>query len=194
MLVGLVWLVNNWCINWNLDIELEFVLDGRCLWWLCGKVLGGFSVINVMCYICGVLVDYDGWVVVGVIGWEWVQVLLWFLYGEVNSCGVSVLYGDVGLLLVFDLCYYNLFLVVFLVVVVQVGYVFNDDFNGVYQFGVGLYQVMQCDGVCCFSVIVYLCLVCVWCNFIVFIGVQVVVLSFVGIIVIGVYYWCGWEY
>lgn len=39
-------------------------------------MIGGLYVLNVMIWVCGVVLDYDVWEVVGVMGWGWVDVEL----------------------------------------------------------------------------------------------------------------------
>lgn len=64
-----------------------------------------------MIYICGMLSDYNYWVVFGCIGWSWNDVLFYFKCFEGNECFVGcdddVLYGGIGLLYVSDLCIGN---------------------------------------------------------------------------------------
>ena len=61
MPAGLAKLVGQKGVNWDYDTAPEPQLDGRALWWPRGKVLGGSSSINAMCYIRGVAADYDDW-------------------------------------------------------------------------------------------------------------------------------------
>ena len=61
MPAGLAKLVNRKGVNWNYDTAPEPHLHNRTLWWPRGKVLGGSSSINAMCYIRGVPGDYDDW-------------------------------------------------------------------------------------------------------------------------------------
>jgi choline dehydrogenase len=194
MPAGLARLVNNRRINWNLDTEPEPALDGRRLWWPRGKVLGGSSAINAMCYIRGVPADYDGWAAAGATGWEWAQVLPWFLHGEANSRGASALHGDAGPLSVSDLRHHNPLSAVFLAAAVQAGHAPNDDFNGVHQLGVGLYQVTQRDGARCSSATAYLRPARARRNLTVLTGAQAVALSFVGTTATGVHYRRGREH
>ena len=53
--------------NWGFWTEPEPHLGNRRLWWPRGKVLGGSSSINAMCYIRGVAGDYDDWAAQGAI-------------------------------------------------------------------------------------------------------------------------------
>ena len=61
MPAGLSKLVNRKGVNWDYDTAPEPALGGRRLWWPRGKVLGGSSSINAMCYIRGHAHDYDEW-------------------------------------------------------------------------------------------------------------------------------------
>jgi choline dehydrogenase len=53
MPAGLAKLINNKRVNWDFHTEPEPNLGGRRLWWPRGKVLGGSSSINAMCYTRG---------------------------------------------------------------------------------------------------------------------------------------------
>src|SRR6201991_649795 len=76
MPAGLAKLVDNRRINWNYETEPEANLDGRRLWWPRGKVLGGSSSINAMCYTRGAPADYDEWAMAsGDPRWGWSNVL-----------------------------------------------------------------------------------------------------------------------
>ena len=61
MPAGLAKLVNNKRVNWDFNTEPEPNLAHRRLWWPRGKVLGGSSAINAMCYTRGAPGDYDEW-------------------------------------------------------------------------------------------------------------------------------------
>ncbi|MEE7567599.1 NAD(P)-binding protein, partial [Xanthomonas sp. Kuri4-3] len=84
MPAGLGRLVHNARINWNYSTEPEPALEGRRLWWPRGKVWGGSSSINAMCYVRGVPADYDGWAAAGAHGWDWDTVLPYFRRSEGN--------------------------------------------------------------------------------------------------------------
>lgn len=188
MPAGLARLVNNRRINWNLDTAPEPALDGRRLWWPRGKVLGGSSSINAMCYIRGVPADYDGWAAAGATGWGWDQVLPWFRHSEGNSRGSSALHGGDGPLSVTDLRHHNPLSAAFIQAAQQAGHRHNDDFNGADQLGVGLYQVTQRDGRRCSSAAAYLHPVRGRRNLTVLTGVQASALSFEGDRATGVFY------
>ena len=156
MPAGLAKLVGQKGVNWNYDTAPEPHLENRRLWWPRGKVLGGSSSINAMCYIRGVPQDYDDWADAGAEGWDWNSVLPYFRRSERNSRGADALHGADGPLHVSDLRYTNELSAAFIEAGVQAGYGRNPDFNGRTQEGFGLYQVTQKDGARCSSAVVYL--------------------------------------
>lgn len=156
MPAGLAKLVNRKGVNWNYDTAPEPNLDGRALWWPRGRVLGGSSSINAMCYIRGVPRDYDDWASRGADGWHWDAVLPYFKRSEGNTRGADALHGGDGPLCVSDLRHVNPLSRAFIEAAQQAGYPHNHDFNGPSQLGVGLYQVTQRDGVRCSAAAAYL--------------------------------------
>lgn len=156
MPAGLAKLVGQKGVNWDYDTAPEPQLDNRRLWWPRGKVLGGSSSINAMCYIRGVPGDYDDWAAQGASGWDWDSVLPYFRRSEGNSRGGDALHGGDGPLSVSDLRYVNPLSQVFIEAGRQAGFAHNADFNGPRQQGVGLYQVTQRDGARCSSAVAYL--------------------------------------
>ena len=48
-------------INWNYNTQPQQHLNNRALFWPRGKVMGGSSSVNAMCYIRGDSQDYDEW-------------------------------------------------------------------------------------------------------------------------------------
>ncbi|MGJ4728250.1 GMC family oxidoreductase [Luteimonas sp. SDU101] len=156
MPAGLARLVHRRDINWNYSTASEPALDGRTLWWPRGKVLGGSSSINAMCYIRGVPSDYDHWAALGASGWHWNNVLPWFRHSEGNTRGGDALHGADGPLSVCDLRHVNPLSQAFVEAGVQAGFACNTDFNGAVQEGVGLYQVTQSEGARCSAATAYL--------------------------------------
>ena len=57
MPAGLAKLIGQKGVNWDYTTQPEPGLSGRQLWWPRGKVLGGSSSINAMCYIRGNTAD-----------------------------------------------------------------------------------------------------------------------------------------
>lgn len=157
MPAGIARLANNRRLNWNYRTEPQAHLNGRSLWWPRGKILGGSSSINAMCYVRGVPGDYQRWAqATGDARWSWQQVLPWFLRSEDNSRGASRFHGSGGPLGVSDLRYRNPLSEVFVESAASAGFARNDDFNGADQQGFGLYQVTQRQGTRCSAAKAYL--------------------------------------
>jgi choline dehydrogenase len=156
MPAGLAKLVGQKGVNWDYNTVAEPQLNHRALWWPRGKVLGGSSSINAMCYIRGVASDYDDWAAAGADGWQWDSVLPYFRKSETNQRGSDALHGGEGPLSVSDLRYTNPLSQVFIDAAHQHGLPVNGDFNGPQQHGVGFYQVTQRDGARCSSAAAYL--------------------------------------
>jgi choline dehydrogenase len=156
MPAGLAKLVGQKGVNWNYDTAPEPQLNGRRLWWPRGKVLGGSSSINAMCYTRGVADDYNDWAAQGADGWDWNQALPYFKRAERNSRGADALHGAEGPLYVSDLRYTNPLSSAFIDAGRQAGYRLNNDFNGEDQTGFGFYQVTQKDGARCSTAVAYL--------------------------------------
>jgi choline dehydrogenase len=150
MPAGIGKLASNPQHNWNYETEPEPYLDGRRLWWPRGKVLGGSSSINAMCYIRGVKGDYDGWAEKSADArWAWDNVVGYFKRSEHNTRGADARHGAEGPLSVSDLRHRNPLSQVFIDSAVAAGYPRNTDFNGEQQEGFGWYQVTQKNGARC---------------------------------------------
>lgn len=146
MPAGLAQLVKLESLNWNYATEPEPELCGRRLYWPRGKLLGGSSSINAMCYVRGHPSDYDGWAAAGNLGWSYAEVLPYFKRAEDQERGASTYHGVGGPLAVSDLRHVNPLSRVFLDAAVAAGYRRNADFNGAEQEGFGFYQVTQRAG------------------------------------------------
>jgi choline dehydrogenase len=157
MPAGIARLANNRRLNWNYETEPEPALQGRRLWWPRGKVVGGSSSINAMCYVRGVPADYDAWAeATGDTRWSWSHVLPWFLYSENNTRGESAWHATGGPLSVSDLRYHNPLSTTLIEAAASAGFDRNTDFNGPQQAGFGVYQVTQRDGSRCSSAVAFL--------------------------------------
>ena len=156
MPAGIAQLVGQKGVNWDYSTAPEPQLRQRSLWWPRGKVLGGSSSINAMCYIRGDARDYDEWAALGCNGWDWDSVLPYFRKAEHNVRGTSDLHGGDGPLSVSDPRYLNPLTRVFLKAADQAGEPANADFNGIHQAGFGLYQTTTRDGKRCSTAVAYL--------------------------------------
>jgi choline dehydrogenase len=121
-----------------------------------GRTLGGSSSTNAMVYIRGNRADYDGWAALGFEGWDWDDVLPYFIKSEDNERGASELHGVGGPVRVsenrsrYGTCQ------AFIEASLEAGIPLNEDFNGTEQDGVGWYQVTQRDGMRCSAAVAYL--------------------------------------
>ncbi|WP_298436577.1 GMC family oxidoreductase [uncultured Jannaschia sp.] len=78
--------------DWDFATVPQPGLDNRRLRWPRGRVLGGSSGINAMCYARGDLSDYDDWGH----GWSGAEALHLFKASETHSEGISQWHGDSG--------------------------------------------------------------------------------------------------
>ncbi|HEY5759669.1 MAG TPA: choline dehydrogenase [Steroidobacter sp.] len=156
MPAGLAQLAHNRRINWNYLTEPEPELEQRRLYWPRGKVLGGCSSINAMCYIRGQPEDYDDWASDGAMGWSYDDVLPFFRKSEHQQLGASRYHGATGPLWVEDLRCHSPLTDTFLTAAASIGLPRNRDFNGERQQGAGYYQVTQRDGRRCSTASAYL--------------------------------------
>jgi choline dehydrogenase len=156
MPAGLARLVGNRRIDWNYYTEPERELLNRRLYWPRGRVLGGSSSINAMCYTRGHRLDYDEWQSLGAAGWDYASVLPYFRKSEDQARGADEYHGVGGPLHVEDLRFRNPLSNAFVTAAIEAGLEHNRDFNGVRQEGVGLYQVTQRVGRRCSAAVAYL--------------------------------------
>lgn len=156
MPAGIGRLAGNETVNWGFLTEPEPRLNNRRLWWPRGRVLGGSSSINAMCYIRAQPEDYDHWAELGSSGWSFAEVLPYFLRSQQQERGASPLHGTDGALTVKDLDHVNPLSAVFLDAASDCGFPLNPDFNGETQEGFGLYQVTQRNGRRCSTSVAFL--------------------------------------
>jgi len=143
---GLALLAQTHQANWAFETVPQTGLNGRRGYQPRGKVLGGSSSVNAMCYIRGPREDYDRWAAEGAPGWGFDDLLPYFKKSEHNERGADAWHGAGGPLNVMDLAQPNRFGPVFVEAAVQAGYPKNADFNGAVQEGVGMYQVTHRGG------------------------------------------------
>ena len=144
--LGLAAIVRFKSLDWGYNTVPQKELNNRRLYWPRGKVLGGSSSINAMCYIRGAAENYDEWEQLGAEGWNWKSSLPHFIQSENNARGASSLHGATGPLFVSDNPDPNLLSRVFVEAGTQLQLPHNRDFNGGAQAGVGLYQTTTLNG------------------------------------------------
>ena len=156
MPAGLAKLIGLDHLNWSYETEPEPEMNGRKMYWPRGKVLGGSSSINAMCYCRGHRKDYDSWAESGAEGWSFNDVLPWFIKSEDQENGASDFHGAGGPLGVRNLRHTNPLSSTFIEAAQQAGHPRTDDFNGPRQRGFDFYQVTQRDGKRCSTAVAYL--------------------------------------
>jgi choline dehydrogenase len=156
MPAGLARLVDDPRVDWRYHTEPEPELQGRRLYWPRGRVLGGSSSINAMCYTRGHPHDYDEWAALAGDEWSYSRVLPYFLEAEDQARGADAYHGVGGPLAVEDLRFRNPLSPVFIEAGAACGLPRNPDFNGSHQEGVGFYQVTQRRGRRCSAAAAYL--------------------------------------
>ncbi len=156
MPAGLAKLINIKSLNWSYDTEPEPALNNRRLYWPRGKVLGGSSSINAMCYCRGHSIDYDNWAAAGNQGWDYTSVLPYFRKSENQEHGADIYHGVGGPLSVQDLRYHNPLSEIYLQAAEELGYTRTRDFNDDQQRGFSYYQVTQINGRRCSTAVAYL--------------------------------------
>jgi len=157
MPAGIAKLVGRKGVNWDYVTEPEAALDNRRLWWPRGRVLGGSSSINAMCYIRGHARDYDDWArASGDPRWGWSAVLPYFKRSEGNVRGANEYHGAEGPLTVSDPIHRNPLSAVFIAAAREAGLAESDDFNGARQDGFGWYQTTTRAGARCSAADAYL--------------------------------------
>ncbi|XP_066259542.1 glucose dehydrogenase [FAD, quinone]-like [Euwallacea similis] len=110
--------------------------NGQCNWPR-GKVLGGSSVLNYMLYVRGHRNDYDLWEQLGNPGWNYEEVLKYFIKSEDNRnpyLAKTPYHGQGGLLTVQESPWKTPLVVAFVEAGMEMGYP-NRDINGAEQAG-----------------------------------------------------------
>ena len=132
--------------NWMYEGEPEPTLNGRRVFQPRGKVLGGSSAINGMCFIRGHALDFERWVEEGATGWSWNEVLPYFKRIETWEGGESAFRGGSGPMHVQKGPNNCVLFDIFLEAGEQAGYPRTDDINGEHQEGFGAFQMNVRDG------------------------------------------------
>ena len=112
-----------------------------------GKVLGGTSSINGLCYVRGQKEDFDDWAsIYGCKGWDFDSVLPYFRRSENNENGADELHGAGGPWSISNIRTVHPLSEAFLQAGVNVGLERTNDINAVPQKGIGYLQTNQKRG------------------------------------------------
>lgn len=123
--------------SWHYQTAPQKHLDNRVLADVRGKVLGGSSSINGMCYSRGAPEIFDSWAAAGNSGWSYADVLPYFRRAEGNLHGANAYHGADGPLRVTRSGIENPATLAWLEAAQEAGYPFNDDHNGAKPEGFG---------------------------------------------------------
>jgi choline dehydrogenase len=133
-------------VDWGYHTEPEPGLNGRCMFWPRGRVLGGSSSVNAMIYTRGVPADYDRWAQAGNHGWSYTAVLPYFKKAETYLPGAGAYHGGEGPLKVSRPGTGSPLTQAWLQAGKQAGYPYTSDFNGRSQEGFGPADFNIADG------------------------------------------------
>ena len=123
-------------LAWQYYTEPQAHLNGRKIYWPRGKVLGGSSAINGMCYVRGHALDYDGWAQEpGLEDWSYADCLPYFKKAETYDRGADDYRGGDGPLHVSVGPCKNPLYHAWMEAGQQAGYPFTEDMNGFQQEG-----------------------------------------------------------
>jgi len=131
-------------VNWKFATEPEPELNGRHIYWPCGKVIGGSSAINGAVYTRGFPSDFDRWRQMGNLGWSFDDCLPYFKRLEAYPGGASDLHGGDGPVKITQGEYRNEIGEAFLAACAEAGLPLLSDFDG--REGAGLYHATISGG------------------------------------------------
>lgn len=139
MPAALAYPMNGKRYNWDYHTEPEPYLGGRIMHCPRGKVFGGSSSINGMCYIRGNALDYDRWAKEdkALSQWTYRHCLPYFIKSETRDIGANDYHGDSGPLHVTTANSKNPLFAAWKKAGQQAGYPYTEDLNGYQQEGVG---------------------------------------------------------
>ncbi|MDP2378850.1 GMC family oxidoreductase [Reyranella sp.] len=131
-------------VNWKFATEPEPELNGRRIYWPCGKVVGGSSAINGAIYARGFPSDYDRWRQMGNPGWSFDDCLPYFKRLEAYPGGASDIHGGDGPVRITQHEYHNEIGEAFLAACAEAGLPLLPDFDG--REGMGAYHATVSGG------------------------------------------------
>ena len=143
-------------VNWYYESEPEPYMNNRRMYCPRGRVLGGSSSINGMCYIRGNALDYDRWSSNELNHWSYAHCLPYFRKAETRGKGEDDYHGGSGPLYVTTPPATNPLFKAFIDAGVEAGYPPTDDMNGYQQEGFGVMDSTTKDGRRCSAAVAYL--------------------------------------
>jgi len=135
--------------NWGFTTQADTGLNGRRAYHPLGRGLGGGTALNMLMYMRGNPLDYDGWARAGNPGWGWSDVLPYFKKCENNQTFASPddpWHGNSGPVWVEELRTDNPWHGTLRQACEEAGWSYNPDLNGATQDGFRPTQVMMKGG------------------------------------------------
>ncbi|TKA96099.1 FAD-binding protein [Cereibacter changlensis] len=142
--------------DWCYETQPDPGLNGRRLNWPRGRVLGGSSSLNGLLYVRGQRQDYDGWAQRGNAGWSWAEVGPIFEELETFQRGAGAGRGRSGELQVSDPRLKREICEKWIAAAETLGHVYNPDYNGPVQEGIGHFQLTVNKGRRCSAAVAFL--------------------------------------
>ena len=137
MPAGFLPMIRGGMFSWHYQTAPQKHLNNRILNDARGKVLGGSSSINGMCYSRGAPEIFDLWASLGNSGWSYAEVLPYFKRAENNEHGETAFHGGDGPLPVTQARITNPAQQAWLDAALQAGFPYSDDHNGAKPEGFG---------------------------------------------------------
>jgi choline dehydrogenase len=129
-------------VNWMYDTDPVPGLGGRSSYWPRGKVIGGSGSINAMVHVRGQRHDFEDWAMLGNTGWNWEDVLPFFIKAEDHDDGASAWHGSGGPQHVTNIsARAHALCQTYIETGKALEMPFTPDFNGPEGEGVGLYHI-----------------------------------------------------
>ena len=142
--------------NWFYHSEPEPHMDNRRMYCPRGRVIGGSSSINGMCYVRGHARDYDRWAQTGLPSWSYSRILPYFRKAETYDQGADDYRGGNGPLQVHRGEGKNPLFQAWVEAGRQAGYPVTTDMNGYQQEGFGAMDMTVARGRRCSAAVAYL--------------------------------------
>ncbi|MEE4152589.1 MAG: GMC family oxidoreductase N-terminal domain-containing protein [Erythrobacter sp.] len=143
---AIVRLIGNPKFDWGFTVEPDPSREGRRDYWPAGRVLGGSSSINGMLYVRGAARDFDGWAAAGNEGWSFAECAPAFERLEACAFPAGEGRGRAGPQVVDALRTVHPLAQPFMAAAQAAGLVYNPDYNGERQEGIGPPQLTQKAG------------------------------------------------
>ncbi|XP_033117526.1 choline dehydrogenase, mitochondrial-like isoform X2 [Anneissia japonica] len=135
MPAALVYPLCNDKYNWFYNTIPQKYMNNREMYCPRGRVWGGSSSLNAMCYVRGHALDYDRWQKEGAEGWSYADCLPYFKKAQSHELGEDKYRGGSGPLHVSRGKTKNPLFAAFLEAGHQAGYPLTNDYNGYQQEG-----------------------------------------------------------